>query len=168
LAARIAQFEVRARAVDFAIGVLVMADANEDLRFAAPEPGPGLERGRGAAHGAVGRDLTPSAGEPVDQPVMKCRRVEQIDLGPATNLDLRVEAAVGRSGESRGRVQAQERSGGPFAIDGSAAGTGLWRSVLHGVTRAGAVSECDRVEDELLRFGSNRRAWELTGRVVST
>src|SRR5262249_11469379 len=95
LAFRIAHFAVRARASECTVGVLVLADANEDFRLAAPEPGPGLDRGQGAAHGPVGWDLTPRQGEPLDQPVMTCRRVEQIDLGPATNLDLRVEPAIG-------------------------------------------------------------------------
>src|SRR5262249_35720210 len=66
-------------------------------------------------------------------------------LGGDADLD------VGRSGELRGCAQAQERGDGPFAIDWSAVGSGLWRSVLHGVTCSGAVSECDRVEDDLLR-----------------
>src|SRR5262249_1061335 len=65
------------------------------------------------------------------------------------------------------RARAAERCDGSFAIDWSAFGTGLWRSVLHGVTCSGAVSECDRVEEDLLRFVSNRRAWQSTARVVS-
>src|SRR5262245_18604670 len=91
---------------------------------------------------------------------------EPLTLLSATNLDLRVEAAIGRSGESRGRAHAQERGDGAFAIDWSAVGSGLRRSILHGVTCSGAVSECDRVEDDLLRCVSNRRAWQSTARVV--
>ena len=64
------------------------------------------------------------------------------------------------------RARAAERGDGHFAIDWSAVGTGLGRSVLHGVTCSGAVSECDRVDDDLLRCVSNRRAWQSTARVV--